>query len=147
MAVAGEIKKQLQSVSESEAPDVGPGPLRCAVESADDSVACENPLSQQFAELHHEDADRYPAQSLRDIGPRRGVLGAELREHVRHTAHRTGDRDGEERHVQGELNEGWIEFFLAIEIEKIAESLEGPERNSERQGNAGGVPQRGRGDM
>jgi hypothetical protein len=84
---------------------------------------------QQFAQLHHEHANRDSSQSQSDVTPRSCFFGSELRQHVWHAADRARDGDREEHHVEGELVKRWVKFLSAVEVEKIAECLKRPERD------------------
>ena len=60
-------RPRLQSVSERQTPYVRAAPARDVIKSTVDSVARENPLSQQSGQLHHEDARGNTGKPASDI--------------------------------------------------------------------------------
>ena len=62
---------------------------------------------------------------------------AKLWQHTGQAADRPGENCGPKGHVQAEFQQRWIQFFAAIDVEKIAESLERPERHAHRQDDVG----------
>ena len=79
-----------------------------------------------------------------NILPGRGRLAAKLREHVGQAAYGSGQHRREETHIETEFRQGWVYFFLAVEIKEVAESLEGLERHTHRQNEMGDAGRRER---
>lgn len=133
MRVPREIQEQLQSISQRQAPNICATPVRDPIKAARDAIAAHDPLSQEFCQLHHEDARGNPSEPVRDVVPVSRFVGAKLWKHVRHAADWTGDRHRKENHVQREFEKCRIEFFFATQIEQVTHRLEGPERKSQGQ--------------
>ena len=102
VGVSGEVEEQLQTVTECEAPHIGPAqwwPSNPLTMLSPARIPCPSSLANCIMKAPMA-IRRKPSH---DIVPCRGLFGAELRQHVRHAAYGPGDRDREKRHVQGEL--------------------------------------------